>query len=130
VWADIGKTMRTVVLPPGDPTVPLNTCYVLRTSSIEDAFALNALLTSPVAAAWLDCIAEPARGGFRRFMGWTIASLPIPPDWLATRLPLAIAGRRIANGDHLDRDELTALVADAYGIPLQLLLPLLEWSER
>jgi hypothetical protein len=102
---------------------------VLPTTSIDDAYALNALLTSPVAHAWLDCIAEPARGGFRRYMGWTIASLPIPADWISVRLPLAIAGRRIANGDTVSHDEHVAIVADAYGIPVQRLLPLLEWSK-
>jgi hypothetical protein len=129
VWADIGKSLRTAVLPSGDPTVPLNSCYVLPTASIDDAHALNALLTSPVAHAWLDCIAEPARGGFRRYMGWTIASLPIPADWISVRLPLAIAGRRIANGETVSHDEHVAIIADAYGIPVQRLLPLLEWSK-
>lgn len=128
VWADIGKSLRTVVLPAGDPTVPLNTCYVLPAPAMDDAYALNALLTSPIAAAWLDCIAEPARGGFRRYMGWTIAAFPIPRDWLAVRLPLAIAGRRIATGEPPGRDEHIALVADAYGIPEPLVLPLLEWT--
>lgn len=128
VWADIGRTLRTTVLQAGDPTVPLNSCYVLPTPSIEDAHALNALLTSPIAGAWLDCIAEPARGGFRRFLGWTIASLPTPADWLSVRLPLAMTGRRIANGDPPTEDEHVAVVADAYGVPAQLLLPLLEWN--
>ncbi|MEO5588120.1 MAG: hypothetical protein ABIS03_00940, partial [Gemmatimonadaceae bacterium] len=29
VWADIGKRLRTTVLQSGDPSVPLNTCYIL-----------------------------------------------------------------------------------------------------
>jgi SAM-dependent methyltransferase len=57
VWADIGKSPRALVLPPGDDTVPINSCYVARTSSLDDAFALSALLNSPVAAAWLAAIA-------------------------------------------------------------------------
>jgi hypothetical protein len=87
------------------------------------------LLTSPVANAWLDCLAEPARGGFRRYMGWTIASVPIPADWISVRLPLAVAGRRLCAGDTVTHDEHIALIADAYGIPQQRLLPLLEWNQ-
>ena len=54
VWADIGRTLRPRVLAAGDPTVPLNSCYVLRTASLDDALALDALLASPIAAAWFE----------------------------------------------------------------------------
>ncbi len=129
VWADIGKTLRTRVLPAGDPTVPLNSCYVLRTPALDDAFALNALLTAPVCRAWLDCLAEPARGGFRRYLGWTVASLPLPPDWPTARAALADVGRRLDHGQ-LSPDEHTDLVADAYGIPVTRLQPLLDWANE
>lgn len=127
VWADIGKSLRTRVLPAGDPTVPLNSCYVLRTAALDDAHALNALLTSPVCRAWLDCLAEPARGGFKRYLGWTVASLPLPPDWTIARATLADLGRRLGSG-HVSPDEHTDIVADCYGIPVPRLQPLLEWA--
>jgi hypothetical protein len=127
VWADIGKTLRTRVLSAGDPTVPLNSCYVLRTPAIDDAFALDAVLSSPIGRAWLDCLAEPARGGFRRYLGWTVASLPLPPDWPVIRTSLADVGRRLAKGQ-LSTDEHTDCIADAYGIPVARLHPLLEWA--
>ncbi len=80
VWSDIGKTPRALFLPAGNRTVPLTSCYVLRAPTETDALACVALLNSPIAAAWLGVIAEPARGGYRRFLGWTVARLPIPPD--------------------------------------------------
>ena len=127
VWADIGKRLRTRVLEAGDPTVPLNSCYVVRTASIDDAYALDALLNSTIAAAWLDVLAEPARGGFRRFLGWTVASLPVPHDWLRARTLLAPIGQRLARHESVPIHEHDQAVADAYDVPLRLLTPLLEW---
>lgn len=129
VWADIGKRLRTCVLDAGDPTVPLNSCYVMRTTTLDDAHALNVLLTSTIAAAWLDVLAEPARGGFRRFLGWTVASLPIPHDWLRARSILAPIGRRIALGHTPHDDEIDRAVADAYDVSARQLLPLLDWYQ-
>ncbi len=149
VWADIGKRLRTQVLAAGDPTIPLNSCYVVRVPSDSDAFALHALLQSSVVAAWLDPLAEPARGGFRRFLGWTVASLPIPHDWARTTRLLAPIGERLhqfaecrrtlanASSDNMDSQhhvEATALrtsldeaVAEAYGLPFARLQPLIDW---
>ncbi len=130
VWADLGRTLRTTVLQPGDPTVPLNTCYVLRAASLTDAYALDTLLTSPIAGAWLDAIAEPARGGWRRFLGWTVAALPVPENWAASRVALANFNRTQRNGGAPCAEEHLAVVAAAYGIPLQSLLPLIHWRTR
>lgn len=130
VWADLGRTLRTTILPPGDPTVPLNSCYVLRASSLTDAQALEVLLTSPLAAAWLDAIAEPARGGWRRFLGWTVAALPVPENWTTARVPLARFWRAQQCGTRPSPEEHLAVAAAAYGIPLQTLIPLLNWRTR
>ena len=127
VWADIGKRLRPRVLASGDPTVPLNSCYVLRASSLEDAWALETLLGSAVAAAWFEALAEPARGGFRRFMGWTVATLPVPSDWASARIPLARLARRRAAGETISTDEHHTVVADAYDIPVRHLDPLIRW---
>lgn len=130
VWADLGRSLRTTILPAGDPTVPLNTCYVLRTASFADACALNTLLTSPVAAAWLDVIAEPARGGWRRFLGWTVAALPVPANWDSVRASLANFWHLQQSGPTPTPEQHVAVVAAAYGIPLQSLLPLINWHSR
>ncbi len=128
VWADFGRSLRTVVLNSGDPTVPLNTCYVLRTANLDDAYALDALLSSSVAGAWLDAIAEPARGGWRRYLGWTVCSLPVPEDWLRARVLLAAIGRRRAMGDLPSPEEHLAVVASAYRVDVTQIAPLLAWQ--
>ncbi|MEO7359040.1 MAG: N-6 DNA methylase, partial [Gemmatimonadaceae bacterium] len=130
VWADLGRSLRTTILPPGDPTVPLNSCYVMRASSLTDAHALDALLTSPIAAAWLDAIAEPARGGWRRFLGWTVGALPVPENWTEARVPLARYWRAQQSAITPSPEEHLAIVAAAYGIPLQALIPLINWRTR
>jgi adenine-specific DNA-methyltransferase len=57
VWADFGLHPRAMVIAANDKIVPLNTCYVVRTDKLEDAFALAAILNSPLATAWLNAIA-------------------------------------------------------------------------
>lgn len=136
VWADIARTMRPLVLQAGDPTVPLNSCYVIRTASIEDAWALSALLSSPLAAAWFTALAEPARGGFKRYMGWTVATLPVPREWATVRASLAAFSKRHhpltttseSTGQRDDRvNEHLELVAGAYGLTLAHVEPLLNF---
>lgn len=130
VWGDIGRTPRAVVLPAGDPTVPLNTCYVVRAPSADDAHALAALLNSRVASAWLGVLAEPARGGYRRFLGWTCARLPLPRDWPRARALLAPLGRAGAGGQAPADATLTHAVLSAYGVEPEHVAPLLAWSAR
>ena len=124
VWADIGRTPRARVLAAGDPHVPLNSCYVVRTSDETDAHALAALLNAPVMVGWLACLAEPARGGYHRFLGWTCALLPLPRDWARARTLLAPIGRAGAAGRAIDATSHDAIVADAFGVPLAALAPL------
>ena len=128
VWADIGKRLRTRILPAGDPTVPLNSCYVLRTATIEDARALEVIMRSALAAAWLDVLAEPARGGFRRYLGWTVATLPLPPDWHAARRLLTPLADAHARGTEIPDAAQHDIIAQAYGLRADALTPLLDWS--
>jgi methylase of polypeptide subunit release factors len=132
VWADIGKSLRTQVLLAGDPTVPLNSCYVMRVPTEADAFALHALLQSTITAAWLDPIAEPARGGFRRFLGWTVASLPLPVDWPAARHRLAPFGEQLHRDSSVPpaRETLDEEVTRAYGLSSHHIQPLIDWYRR
>jgi SAM-dependent methyltransferase len=118
VWADFGKRPRAVVIPAGDPTVPLNTCYVLPCSDERDAWALATILNSPLAASWLNAVAEPARGGYRRYLAWTVGLLPLPRDWSRAReilssactLPEAPLLQAVLSAYPLDRSEVAALL--------------------
>ena len=130
VWCDIGRTPRALVLPKGDRTVPLNTCYVARAATDDDALALAAYLNSPVAAAWLAAIAEPARGNYRRFLGWTVARLPLPRDWEHAVAHLAPLARRAMRGDVPDDATLTAAVIKAFRVRHADVAPLLVWCLR
>jgi hypothetical protein len=130
VWSDIGKSPRALVLPPGDATVPINSCYVARTRSLDDAYALAALLNSPVAAAWLAAIAEPARGGYHRYLGWTLARLPIPADWPRAVAILAPLAREALDGDVPDAATLTDAAIRAYRVRSVDIEPLLTWCLR
>ena len=98
IWADLGRRPRAAVLSAGDRSVPLNSCYVVRVQDADDGHALAALLNSEVAAAWLNVIAEPAASGYRRYLGWTVGMLPVPPDWPRARSLLAPIGRAAARG--------------------------------
>jgi hypothetical protein len=127
VWGDIGRAPRALVLTAGDPTVPLNTCYVVRTRSEDAAYAFAVLLNSPVGGAWLAALAEPARGGYRRFLGWTCARFPIPRDWERACALLAPLGRAASAGQIVDQWTLTEQVLAAYGVSHGELAPLLSW---
>ena len=130
VWCDFGRAPRAALLPAGDPTVPLNSCYVVACNEQEDAEALTALLQSPVAAAWLALLAEPARGGWRRHLGWTMARLPLPRDWERARALLAPLARRAFVGEPPSTQELIEDAARAYRVRLSDLEALLTWSGR
>ena len=127
VWADLGRSLRAMVLPAGDRTVPLNTCYVLSARDLVDALALAALMNSPVADAFVGAIAEPARGGYRRHFAWTMARLPVPDDWARAREILAPIGARAIQGDAPGRTELMHAVLDAFRVRSRSVAPLIEW---
>jgi hypothetical protein len=121
VWADIGRRPRAMVISPGDPTVPLNSCYVLRCSEECDAWAIAALLNGRLCAAWLNAVAEPARGGYRRYLGWTIGLMPVPRRWERARAILAAAR-------HGDDGTLLRTALDAYALSDADVRPLLDFD--
>jgi hypothetical protein len=129
VWADIGRVSRAAVLPARDLTVPLNSCYAVRAPAEMDAHALCAIINSTLAAGWLNVLAEPARGGFHRYLAWTVGLLPIPSDWARARAALGPVGEHAAAGEIPDSVELSANVAAAYGLSPGALAPLVSWPE-
>jgi hypothetical protein len=130
VWADLSRGPRATVLQPRDRTVPLNSCYVVRCPTPGDAYALAVLLNGPLAAAWLDAVAEPARGGYRRYLGWTTALLPMPRDWPRARALLAPLGVRAGEGNAPSADELLDAALCAYGVDRTGIAPLLAWRRQ
>jgi hypothetical protein len=129
VWCDVGRTPRAVVLDASDPVVPLNSCYVVRCPAMDDAWALAALFNSTLAAAWLDVIAEPARGRYKRYLAWTTALLPLPADWPRARAILAPLGRSGCEGDPPHPGALLEAVLRSFDVSAERLLPLVEWLQ-
>jgi hypothetical protein len=128
IWADFGLRPRAVVVPQDDALVALNTCYVVRCRRMADGHALAALLNGPLAAAWLNAIAEPARGGYRRYLGWTMAMLPVPMRWNRARRILAPLGERAMDGDIPTDGELLEAALDAYHLRHDKVQELLSWN--
>ncbi|HEX9130121.1 MAG TPA: N-6 DNA methylase [Gemmatimonadaceae bacterium] len=128
IWADFGLTPRATVVGAREPFVALNSCYVVSCETIHDAHALATLLNSSLAAAWLNSIAEPARGGYRRYLGWTLSLLPIPVDWNRARSLLSPLGERAMHGDVPADDEILGAVLGAYQLCLADVQPLLSWT--
>jgi hypothetical protein len=119
------------VLAAGDRSVALNSCYLARCRDARDAHTLAALLNSPIAHAWLNAAAEPARGGYRRYLAWTLAILPVPTNWSRARARLAPLSQRAHDGAAPSNSELFDAVIDAYGIDREIVAPLVAWmSDR
>ena len=129
-WADFGKSPRAAVLEANDPTVLLNSCYVAHCNDLTDAYTLAALLNSPVVAAWLNALAEPARGGYRRYLGWTVALMPVPIDWARARRLLAPLAERAMRGEIPGADALLEATFRAYRVNESDVEPLLLWNSR
>src|SRR5450830_1398099 len=130
VWSDIAKSPRALVIPANDPTIPLNSCYVARAPSYEEALAFATLLNSPVAAAWLAAIAEPARGGYHRYLGWTMSRFPMPGDWARAVNILAPLARAALQGAPPSAPELADAAIRAYRVRPSDLAALMTWCLR
>lgn len=130
IWSDFGRSPRAAILLPGDHTVPLNTCYAARCPSIPDALALAAILNSALASAWLAPLAEPARGGYHRYLGWTLSLFPLPSAWEHARDALAPLGQRALDGNPPSDSQLLDTVTRVYGLRPAHVAALLDWSIR
>jgi hypothetical protein len=85
LWPDLGRRLAAAVPEPA--IVPLNTVYGIVARDHDDAIGLAALLNSRWLTALARLVADPARGGFRRFNAHVVRDLPVPsagsPAWAA-----------------------------------------------
>lgn len=128
VWSDIGRIPRAAVIPAGDESIPLNTCYVVACKYDVDANALAALINSPLIAAWLSLIAEPAQGGYKRYLGWTMALLPVPRKWEENRAGLSKLYVRACSGDLPSPSEVFEKTLVAYGLAEEDVHDMMIWA--
>jgi methylase of polypeptide subunit release factors len=127
IWADFGLAPRAIAVEAGDTVIALNSCYVANCQTLEDAYSLATLINGPLGSAWLNILAEPARGGYRRYLGWTMSLLPIPEDWNRARDQLAPLGERAMRGDVPPHDEMLIAALSAHGLRRRDIEPLLTW---
>lgn len=102
VWPDLGRRLAAVV-PPRD-VVPLNTVYGIATRESSDAAALAALFNTCWLTTLARLVADPARGGFRRFNARVVGGLPVPPRESPVWTELARRGARCEPADELLAD--------------------------
>lgn len=124
-WKDLSRGMAAAVLPDAVhidgrafPLVPNQTLYMLDAVSLDEAYAIAAILNSIVADALLVSVAERAKDAHYRYFGRTVAALPLPPLQLD---PLVRAARR------RDVDD---VVARLYGVTDDELAVLRAFVER
>ena len=120
-WKDLGRGMSAAVLPDvvnieqhAFPLIPNQTLYAIDAVSLDEAYAISAILNSTIVDALLLCVAERAKDAHYRYFGRTVAAMPYPnarDDWDA----LVRVSRRAHRGSNVAR-ELDALVARLYGV--------------
>ena len=118
IWPDLGRRLSAAL--PAPDGVPLNTVYGIATRDAADAAALAALFNSCWLTALARLVADPARGGFRRFNARVVRGLPVPAAGSAVWAELARRGQRcesaddlIADAFELDGADRRALAADS-----------------
>lgn len=101
VWADLGLRLEAACLlgreAPG--IVPLNSCYVVRCRTDEEALALCAWLNTTWSRAVARVHADVASGGYARFNARAVGTIPLPADVIEDPRLVALARRALAGED-------------------------------
>jgi hypothetical protein len=118
LWPDLGRGLAAAV--PDPDMVPLNTVYGIATRDAADSAALAAWLNSRWVTALARLVADPARGGFRRFNARVVGELPVPRSSAPVWAELAVRGSRrepaddlVADALELDHGDRRTLAADS-----------------
>jgi hypothetical protein len=123
-WRDLARGMTAAVLPDvcnidghSLPLIPNQTLYSLDAASLDEAYALAAVLNSTVVDALLVATAERAKDAHYRYFGRTVARLPLPSIAAGSALweRLVRLARRAQHGADVAR-ELDRVVAAEYGV--------------
>lgn len=75
----------------------------------------------------LGALAEPARGGYRRLLAWTMALFPVPDDWSRARDVLGSLGDRAVGGDVVSPADLFDAACHAYRVRPATVRALCDW---
>jgi Eco57I restriction-modification methylase len=110
VWPDLCRRLAAAV--PDPELVPLNTVYGIAARDAADAAALAALFNSRWLTALARLVADPARGGYRRFNARVVRGLPVPAHGSTVWAALARRGACCEPADDLVADALQLDAAD------------------
>jgi hypothetical protein len=134
-WKDLSRGVAACVLPDSVdvhgvsvPLVPNQTLYSIDAASLDEAYAIAAILNSTVAGALLLSVAERAKDAHYRYFGRTVAAMPYPDarsEWDA----LVRLSRRAHRGADV-HDAIDAIVARLYGVSEDELAMLRRFVER
>lgn len=120
-WKDLSRGLAAAVLPDAVhvnevafPLVPNQTLYAVDAVSLDEAYAIAAVLNSTIAGALLVAVAERAKDAHYRYFGRTVAAMPWP-DVHAEEEALVRLSRRAHRGKDVQQ-EIDAVVAHAYGV--------------
>ncbi len=134
-WKDLSRGVAAAVLPDSVsindqafPLIPNQTLYSLDAATLDEAYALAAILNSTIAGALLVSVAERAKDAHYRYFGRIVAALPLPD--LAPELErLVRLSRRAHRGGNV-MHEIDESVARLYGVDANELAILKEFLQR
>ena len=133
-WKDLSRGVAAAVLPDsvtvGEqsfPVVPNQTLYSLDAVTLDEAYALAAILNSTIAGALLVSVAERAKDAHFRYFGRTVAGMPLP-DVQCEYERLARLSRRAHRGAGVagEIDTAVARLYDVTPAELEILRRFLE----
>ena len=101
-----------------------------RTSALRRRRCIAANPCAGSSARISTALAEPARGGYHRYLGWTLSLLPLPTPWDRARDALAAVGERAHAGHPPGDAELLDVVVRAFGLRPPAVTALLDWNIR
>ncbi|HTO73298.1 MAG TPA: hypothetical protein VMJ30_05735 [Gemmatimonadales bacterium] len=116
VWSDLARRLSAASLtgPLESSRIPLNTCYLVATTSDAESLRLSSWLNSSWIRAAARAAASPARGGYFRFDARTVGGLPLVSSALADPALEELARR--AAGGRDEQETLDELVAAHLGL--------------
>jgi hypothetical protein len=123
-WKDLSRGLAAAVLPDvvnveghAFPLIPNQTLYSLDAVSLDEAYALAALLNSTIVDALLLCVAERAKDSHYRYFGRNVARIPLPRlnAQSESYAKLVRLSRRAHQGDRV-QEQVDRVVAAMYGI--------------
>jgi hypothetical protein len=120
-WKDLSRGVAAAVLPDAAavsgqsyPLVPNQTLYAVDAASLDEAYAIAAVLNSTIAGALLLCTAERAKDAHYRYFGRTVGALPFP-ELVSEWDRLVRAARRAHRGSDV-AEQIDQVVARLYDV--------------